>query len=713
MADTFKKARELSRLAKQQQEEKERSSVPRIAPDSENDESFLVRGKRQFAETGEESGIRPPSKRILDDSDSERSQVSRFELAKLQAATKQAQEQAEMSRLERDKQKALLEAQSATHVKQVSLLESQVRMAQAASSKPPTPRADSSGVVSELRAELADKGRQLADAQAELDEVAASERKLRHLYDTTKEANAAMEANHNTLQRQLDELSQRVRLEQSDKLSGQECKILLEDAVRKVSSLEAQLAAEKAPEKLSQDTLNQLREREREVRQLTTENQRMRAKVRACETAEDELAELRSKETRNAKMREEFAHAESELLVLREREDAWISTLCPLLPPEQQQGEGGGEEQEGEEGGGRIRSRRGGGGPQAVLRLIESLQHDAQLQKAEYGQVVTANKQLELRLQTQLDKNVALESKLNLTEKALEQEQVNGERNRVELSRAIKDKEMYKGFLDSYEAEEKTLRHDDVRGERIEELEKSLSSALARATEKETALQVLELQHRQLQQHLQQADAELARMGEALGRGEFNPQNTKVLHMAANPAKKALEAKAQAQIEQLTKARDDFKAELDALKLQLLEGNSGAVVVHEPRVNSEDLVEKDREILKLKKTISDLEIAKERFYQVFREKVKEFRESCYMLTGYKIEMKQINNHNGFLLRSMYAEKEEDVLEFYDTGTKLQVMETDFCKRLDKNILMYLEKFNSIPAFLSEVTLDLFNKQTRM
>jgi len=66
--------------------------------------------------------------------------------------------------------------------------------------------------------------------------------------------------------------------------------------------------------------------------------------------------------------------------------------------------------------------------------------------------------------------DAALEAKVKQGEEALEQAQVNVERGRVELSRAIKDKEMYKGFLDSYEAEEKTLKHDDVRGQRIEVL---------------------------------------------------------------------------------------------------------------------------------------------------------------------------------------------------------------------------------------------------
>lgn len=46
-----------------------------------------------------------------------------------------------------------------------------------------------------------------------------------------------MEATHTSLQRQLDELVQRVAGEQGDKQRGQESKILLEDAVCKAKKI--------------------------------------------------------------------------------------------------------------------------------------------------------------------------------------------------------------------------------------------------------------------------------------------------------------------------------------------------------------------------------------------------------------------------------------------------------------------------------------------
>ena len=68
----------------------------------------------------------------------------------------------------------------------------------------------------------------------------------------------------------------------------------------------------------------------------------------------------------------------------------------------------------------------------------------------------------------------------------------------------------------------------------------------------------------------------------------------------------------------------------------------------------------------------------------------------------------------FTLRSMYAEKADDTLTFKQTGQGgYQVLETPFCRRLDKATLEVLTRFNSIPAFLASVTLKLFENQTQI
>lgn len=54
---------------------------------------------------------------------------------------------------------------------------------------------------------------------------------------------------------------------------------------------------------------------------------------------------------------------------------------------------------------------------------------------------------------------------------------------------------------------------------------------------------------------------------------------------------------------------------------------------------------------------------------------------------------------------------QDFLLFHMKDGRLELLGTDFCKRIDRKIFAYLTTCHSIPAFLSSCTLDLFERQT--
>lgn len=45
------------------------------------------------------------------------------------------------------------------------------------------------------------------------------------------------------------------------------------------------------------------------------------------------------------------------------------------------------------------------------------------------------------------------------------------------------------------------------------------------------------------------------------------------------------------------------------------------------------------------------------------------------------------------------------------GDALELLDTDFASRLDPRLFSFLKDANSVPAFLSSVTLELFENQT--
>jgi mitotic spindle assembly checkpoint protein MAD1 len=68
------------------------------------------------------------------------------------------------------------------------------------------------------------------------------------------------------------------------------------------------------------------------------------------------------------------------------------------------------------------------------------------------------------------------------------------------------------------------------------------------------------------------------------------------------------------------------------------------------------------------------------------------------------------------LRSLFAEAQEDemLFEVLDVDQEqLQLLDTPFVASLEPRLFDYLTKTHSIPAFLSSVTLALFERQTFM
>ncbi|OWF51837.1 mitotic spindle assembly checkpoint protein MAD1-like [Mizuhopecten yessoensis] len=218
--------------------------------------------------------------------------------------------------------------------------------------------------------------------------------------------------------------------------------------------------------------------------------------------------------------------------------------------------------------------------------------------------------------------------------------------------------------------------------ERIETLEKQLEK-----TEEEKYI----LESRMEQRHLQ---------------GDFDPTKTKVLHFSMNPVALA-QAKKKEIITELTEENEKLKH-----RLKLLEESEGKV--DDLTMQVEQKMEEpcsSKEIDGLKEQLSREETKNKRLMEVFKKTSQEFREVCYQLTGYKID---ILSSNQYKLTSMYAESPEDFFLFQQSSSgEVQMLGTDFSNTLEEAIELYLAKQDSIPAFLSSITLNLFSRQTMM
>ena len=90
---------------------------------------------------------------------------------------------------------------------------------------------------------------------------------------------------------------------------------------------------------------------------------------------------------------------------------------------------------------------------------------------------------------------------------------------------------------------------------------------------------------------------------------------------------------------------------------------------------------------------------------MFKGKVSELRNAVTLLTGYRVDLIEDKQYRVY---STYAHR-NNVLRFRtnDQGD-MDLLESDFASQLTTQIDMYLRDRHSIPAFLSAVTLSLFD-----
>ncbi|XP_065748435.1 mitotic spindle assembly checkpoint protein MAD1 [Phocoena phocoena] len=183
--------------------------------------------------------------------------------------------------------------------------------------------------------------------------------------------------------------------------------------------------------------------------------------------------------------------------------------------------------------------------------------------------------------------------------------------------------------------------------------------------------------------------------------GDYDQSRAKVLHLSLNPASAARQ--------RLHEDRQQLREECARLRELLHALEAGGAVP--PALEATAGLPSSREVAELKKQVESAELKNQRLKEVFQTKIQEFRKVCYTLTGYQVD---ITTENQYRLTSMYAEHKTDCLIFKaagPSGTKMQLLETEFSRTAQELIELYLLRQDSIPAFLSALTLDLFSRQT--
>lgn len=261
----------------------------------------------------------------------------------------------------------------------------------------------------------------------------------------------------------------------------------------------------------------------------------------------------------------------------------------------------------------------------------------------------------------------------------------------AQLSEALEELGGQKQRADMLEMELKMLQSQSGPAEQSVLLSKEEVSSLRLKIEE------LEGERSRLDEEKQQLKTQLEQLTLA---GDYDQSRTKVLHMTMNPASEARQG--------LRQDRARLQEECERLRTLLGALERGGPV---PASLEASCLPSSKEVAELKKQVESAELKNQRLKEVFQTKVQEFRKVCYTLTGYQVD---ITRESQYRLTSMYAEHQDDCLIFKATGPSgatMQLLETAFSRTVPELIELHLLRQDSIPAFLSALTLELFSRQT--
>ncbi|KAG9305195.1 hypothetical protein G9A89_010703 [Geosiphon pyriformis] len=233
------------------------------------------------------------------------------------------------------------------------------------------------------------------------------------------------------------------------------------------------------------------------------------------------------------------------------------------------------------------------------------------------------------------------------------------------------------------------------------------------------------IENEQLRSTISSLEREVSNLEMTLGRGEFNYNVNRVLQHKENPES------------QLFTVR---QATLDALRMenrQLIEIlKHGVSLVPKDRENDENLADNgsntvsekrlddiipkqsflnlETENKRLQELIAEKDERTARLKEAFKSKAQEFREAVHNLLGYRVDFLE---NSRVRLTSIYSEQEDHSFLFTSDEENFGKMRlsgggnTEYINSISNLIQFWLNDRDSIPGFMSSLTLELFEKTT--
>lgn len=475
--------------------------------------------------------------------------------------------------------------------------------------------------------------------------------------------------------------------------------IALQDLKKSQSDLQA-LEDDRLQHKIMRNKLDKHATLEKEVDHLRLENKLLNETADNATLLRQQIEDLTQRLAETEESLNESRMKERELHYVERQSKQWKHLCWKLLNQSER-------EKMGDKIGPDILAAKIAGFQQQILEQAEQIETEKNEAKQQQATTVRLEKTLaELLEKSKLD-GQNLNEQANLIK-----------RFKRKLLLVSKERDSYKGVLESYE-HELTFNGAAFEKDRVSAMENALKDysstverledllAAARSTkdshETEQALnqEISNLKNRIGQ--LERENVAIMQQKQGTTSGQDEGQSERVMHFLNNPLSQATDAR--------KREVEDLKAEVVALKARiklLEEGQTKDLTMLVGQKVSEDGSE---EIAQLKEQLKSAEIRKQRLIEAFKKTSQDFREVCYVLTGFRIDGL---NDGKYRLSPVYAETADEYLLFKrEPSGECLLLETEYSaqEHVQKLIQLHLQRQNSIPVFLAAVITDLFSRQT--
>uniref|UniRef100_A0A182PDL3 Mitotic spindle assembly checkpoint protein MAD1 n=1 Tax=Anopheles epiroticus TaxID=199890 RepID=A0A182PDL3_9DIPT len=377
--------------------------------------------------------------------------------------------------------------------------------------------------------------------------------------------------------------------------------------------------------------------------------------------------------------------------------------------------------------------------PKTMRNHIEQILQKDLLLTSEQSTVKTEKNQILGRIEELRSENSLLNGRLADYKRAQEGLQSIVHRAQKKLNLVTGERDYLKQLLESYE-NDLTINHSVVGSEgdkkqlraRIEMLEKTLTGYKDLCQKQEADLQankglsdisfvLTSEQYEKLRKEIDELRLENERLTRRKEELEVEVENqtlraqingptvlntgSKIMRYIDSPAEQDIRA------EHNTKLK--LMAEVERLKLhiqRLQETNQDLTECLQNTDETDNITLKIKESVDLRMQLKELQSKYDQRKELYQQSSEDFRTVVNLLFGFKID--RISG-SYFQLRSQYAESPDEYLNFAlaPDGSVLTLLESDYAASLRDLVETQFKTHNSVPVFLSSLTLELFNRTT--